>query len=104
MRWIDIILPEPEINQALDNFLTEAAGLATEIEGIQLMDGLDNVKVTRQMAKAGQALFKGSAFFEYKSIGLAHQLGLFFVHAYPFYSDAVEAQEPWWISTYHSCS
>jgi len=59
MRWIDIILPEPEINQTLDDFLADAAKLTEEIEGIQLMDGLDSVNVTKQMAKAGQLLFKG---------------------------------------------
>ncbi len=59
MRWIDIILPEPETNQKLDTMLAEAARGLEELELIQQRDGLDNVSVVRQMAEVGQLLFQG---------------------------------------------
>jgi len=59
MRWIDIILPEPGTNQLIDNLLTDAACLSSDIDEIQLRDGLDNLSVVQQMADVGRKLFAG---------------------------------------------
>jgi hypothetical protein len=58
MRWIDIILPEPGINQNLDTLCEEAAAVAATIPAIQERDGLDAVTVAQAMGEAGRLLFR----------------------------------------------
>lgn len=59
MRWIDIILPEPETHHKLDGLLARAARQWALVDRIQERDGLDNVSVVNQMAKVGHLLFQG---------------------------------------------
>lgn len=59
MRWIDIILPEPDNHPVLDGHLASAARFAAEIPVLQEEHGLDSIKVIELMTKAGQELFQG---------------------------------------------
>ena len=58
MRWIDIILPEPENHQKLDTLLSQAAQQMDLLQEIQERDGLDNVSVVQHMALVGGTLFQ----------------------------------------------
>lgn len=58
MRWIDIILPEPNNHQKLDTLLAEAVEKLALLQEIQKRDGLDNVSVVQHMALVGGALFQ----------------------------------------------
>lgn len=67
MRWIDIILPEPQTHQKLDSLLEQAVTEGKILEQIQNRDGLDNIHVVDQMAKIGQLLFQGVMSFQPKA-------------------------------------
>ena len=57
MRWIDIILPEPGTDQALDQGLAEAGALAARYQAVQERDGLDAASLLPVMEQAGRCLF-----------------------------------------------
>jgi hypothetical protein len=57
MRWIDIILPQPETNQEFDTLMAEAIYLTSDLPDLQNRHGLDSPLVIEQMAKVGQRLF-----------------------------------------------
>ncbi len=65
MRWIDIILPQPETNQEFDTLMAEAAYLTTEADDWQDRHGLDSSLIIDLMARVGQRLFR--AISEYDS-------------------------------------
>lgn len=57
MRWIDIILPEPGTDQALDAGIAAAAAVAARFPEVQQRDGLDAGTLMPVMEEAGRALF-----------------------------------------------
>ncbi len=57
MRWIDIILPEPGTDQALDAALAQVAAQAARYPEVQQRDGLDAGTLLPLMAEAGRTLF-----------------------------------------------
>lgn len=64
MRWIDIILPEPEIHQDHDLLVTEAIYLLSDLPVIQEKHGLDSSYVMDLMREVGQKLFQSLMAFE----------------------------------------
>jgi hypothetical protein len=57
MRWIDIILPEPGTDQALDRGLAEVEALAARFPALQQRDGLDAASLLPLMEQCGRCLF-----------------------------------------------
>lgn len=58
MRWIDIILPEPETDQEFDARMAEALYLVNAVLELQQKEGLDSPAVPERMAEVGRALFR----------------------------------------------
>ena len=58
MRWIDIILPEPETSQEFDVLMEEASYLTLTLDDLQQRHGLDSPLVVDQMADVGRRLFR----------------------------------------------
>jgi len=58
MHWIDIILPEPGIDQEMEGLLTDAVAAMARIPEIQARDGLDAVTMVDVFAEVGQLLFQ----------------------------------------------
>ncbi|PID79102.1 hypothetical protein CSB20_11810 [bacterium DOLZORAL124_64_63] len=58
MRWIDIILPEPETDQEFDAQMAEAIYKVHDVLELQQKEGLDSPTLLRPMAAVGRILFQ----------------------------------------------
>lgn len=58
MRWIDIILPEPETDQKFDARMAEAIYQVHGVLELQQKEGLDTPALPERMAEVGRLLFK----------------------------------------------